>query len=312
MAPISRFGTTSRGGAPDDEKQKARLRALNDLGNQGIAKPRGNYSDPGAKSTILGPGPGAPLPKAEITQAEVSRLNGPKPNLGPAPVQSSVQANADAKKANHESALEKAKQDQKAAVHAEAEKNRRAGQGGLVGRQEDERQAALEQLQADKAKNLQGTAARAGAAGLGLSGGTNTLMADTARVADRTAITSMAALDKSQLDDRFTDVQREAALADLEAADHRDYDGDGLIAGNPAGAEIADDDKLEAFNKVAANVKGDDGTKDGSRAHPFQVPPEAVDEIEKYGTKIKDYPQQQDGGSLWQGPDGLFYRVRAQ
>ena len=93
------------------------------------------------------------------------------------------------------------------------------------------RKATEEQLAANRAQALQDVAARSGLGGLGLSGASASLLADTGRVQDRNAVLARAELDSAQRDDEWQAVQRNAVLSDLEAADGVDYNGDGRIGG---------------------------------------------------------------------------------
>jgi hypothetical protein len=101
----------------------------------------------------------------------------------------------------------------------------------LKQRQEAERKAAEDELRAQRAKALEDVAARSGLGGFGLSGASASMRNDTARVQDRNNTLALADLDKRQRDEQFQQVQRDAVLNDLEAAEGVDLDGDGDIAG---------------------------------------------------------------------------------
>jgi hypothetical protein len=102
------------------------------------------------------------------------------------------------------------------------------------------RKAALDELEAGKAQALQDASARAGAGGFGLSGATAALQADIGRTQDRNKVLTMAEFDQRAKDQQFTDIQRRAALDDLESAADIDYNDDGLIMGEKVGGKIGD------------------------------------------------------------------------
>lgn len=106
----------------------------------------------------------------------------------------------------------------------------------------EQRAAAAAELDAGKAKALQDASARAGAGGFGLSGATAALSSDIGKVQDRNKVLTMAEFDKQAADQQFTDIQRRAALDDLESAADIDYNDDGFIMGQKVGGKIGDGD----------------------------------------------------------------------
>lgn len=117
-----------------------------------------------------------------------------------------------------------------------------AGQADPLDELATQRAAAAAELDAGKARALQDASARAGAGGFGLSGATAALSSDIGKVQDRNKVLTMAEFDKRADDQKFTDIQRRAALDDLESAADIDYNDDGLIMGDKVGGKIGDGD----------------------------------------------------------------------
>jgi hypothetical protein len=97
------------------------------------------------------------------------------------------------------------------------------------------RQAAAQEIDARNAQAAMDQRSRAGLGGLGLSGAASAAEGDLGRQQARTKILTMQEFDQAAEDAKFTDIQRQAALDDLEDAADIDYDGDGLIAGQTEG-----------------------------------------------------------------------------
>lgn len=94
-----------------------------------------------------------------------------------------------------------------------------------------ERMAAEAEIDASNAKQQMDARSRAGLGGLGLSGGAQAGAGDLARQQARTKALTMADFDKMAEDRAFTDIQRTAALDDLEMSTDIDYNKDGMIGG---------------------------------------------------------------------------------
>jgi hypothetical protein len=94
-----------------------------------------------------------------------------------------------------------------------------------------ERMAAAGEIDAANAKQQMDQRSRAGLGGLGLSGAASAAAGDLGRQQARTKALTMADFDKMAEDRAFTDVQRDAALADYEDAYGADINGDGRIGG---------------------------------------------------------------------------------
>lgn len=236
--------------------------------------------------------------------------------------QKAVQPGALTPQQQHEqakaTAKENSKQLQKDSVHAEAEKNRRAGYGGLIGQQEDAATAAKQELAAGKAKAQLDAQSRSNLGGMGLSGASAAINSDVGKQQDRNAVLTMDALRKSQNDEVFGKQQQMAALDDLEEQTGTDYNGDGLIDGKPVAEFNADDDtdekdakdtKLrEKWFKTHPDLNTYDPNfftdgKPGSKEEPFLVTRKTANEMEHNGVTFTDAGPAPEGsgydGSHW-------------
>ena len=93
------------------------------------------------------------------------------------------------------------------------------------------RQAAMQEIDAQNARAAMDQRSRAGLGGLGLSGAASASEGDLARTQARSKVLTMQQFDQAAEDAKFTDIQRRAALDDLEDAAGIDYNDDGLIGG---------------------------------------------------------------------------------
>ena len=93
------------------------------------------------------------------------------------------------------------------------------------------RQAAAQEIDAQNARAAMDQRSRAGLGGLGLSGAASASEGDLARTQARSKVLTMQQFDQAAEDQKFTDIQRRAALDDLEDAAGIDYNDDGLIGG---------------------------------------------------------------------------------
>lgn len=126
---------------------------------------------------------------------------------------------------------------------------------------QDERDATQAELKAGKARAVQETRAKAGAAGMGLSGASAALESDVSRQQDRSIALAMAELDRMQRDDKFTAIQQQGAIMDIEDAYDVDMDGDGTINGTPVNLELGYGDG-DPDNDVPADPSGVDVQKE--------------------------------------------------
>lgn len=115
------------------------------------------------------------------------------------------------------------------------------------------RQAAAQEIDAQNARAAMDQRSRAGLGGLGLSGAASMAEGDLARQQARSKVLTMQQFDQAAADQNFTDIQRQAALDDLEDAAGIDYNNDGLIAGQ-TGAERKKESIAEKQKEKEANL----------------------------------------------------------
>lgn len=154
-------------------------------------------------------------------------------------------------------------------------------------RQREERQALEEELASRRAEALQQADARAGLAGMGLSGASAALRGDVARVQDREADLAMANLGRQQSDEAWQQLQRSIALWDFEEEDGVDYDGDGFIGRPPPDAIDPDDPRLNTGAPIA------DWNQDGTITEQELSADERAKQIAREG----HYRQAIEGGA---------------
>lgn len=166
----------------------------------------------------------------------------------------------------------------------EAEYARRAKDPGGDGMDElaRARQAAAQEIDAQNARAAMDQRSRAGLGGLGLSGAASAAEGDLARTQARSKVLTMQQFDQAAEDAKFTDIQRQAALDDLEDAADIDYDGDGLIAGQTKAERlketIADKEKAkesrnaEIYKKFPKGLTGGKKSMDGTWFFQVQRP----------------------------------------
>lgn len=97
----------------------------------------------------------------------------------------------------------------------------------------DERMAAEEEIDVRNAQATQESRARSGLMGGGLSGASSAAEGDLANQQARSKALALQDFDRQAENDDFTDIQRQAAIADLEDAYDTDVDGDKMINGRP-------------------------------------------------------------------------------
>lgn len=99
--------------------------------------------------------------------------------------------------------------------------------GDIDTRQERERQAFADELEARRAEAMQQAQARAGLGGMGLSGATAELAADIGRQEARAGDIAMADLGRRQQQETFDELRRQASIWAFEEEFGVDLDGDG-------------------------------------------------------------------------------------
>lgn len=156
----------------------------------------------------------------------------------------------------------------------------------------DARMAAEQEIDAQNAQATQQQRARAGLMGGGLSGASSAAEGDLARQQARAKTLAMQDFDRQAENDDFTDIQRRAAIMDLEDAYDTDIDGDGMInsrrvegaigdgnpENDPAEAPAGTDAERQALseftdildvNDYNQSPFGDADTQPGSFEEPF-------------------------------------------
>ena len=98
----------------------------------------------------------------------------------------------------------------------------------LRAEQDQVTEATKADLAAGKAKASLDAGARAGAAGMGLSGATAALKSDIGRQQDRGAVLALDELSRRQADQEFQAIGQQAAILDYEDVYDLDMDGDGI------------------------------------------------------------------------------------
>jgi len=94
-------------------------------------------------------------------------------------------------------------------------------------------EATKADLAAGKAKASLDAGARAGAAGMGLSGAKEALKSDIGRQQDRGAVLALDELARRQTDQELQAIGQQAAILDYEDAYDLDMDGDGMVGDRP-------------------------------------------------------------------------------
>jgi hypothetical protein len=105
--------------------------------------------------------------------------------------------------------------------------------GDIDTRQERERQAFADELEARRAEAMQQAQARAGLGGMGLSGATAELTADIGRQEARAGDIAMADLARRQQQETFDELRRQASIWTFEEEFGVDLDGDGNYGAPP-------------------------------------------------------------------------------
>ena len=136
------------------------------------------------------------------------------------------------------------------------------------------RQAAAQEIDAQNARAAMDQRSRAGLGGLGLSGAASAAEGDLARTQARSKVLTMQQFDQAAEDAKFTDIQRRAALDDLEDAAGIDYNDDGLIGGQTK-KEREQDSALQSVvpDKADEYVKSNKSTAQEISAAEFNSLP---------------------------------------
>ena len=143
------------------------------------------------------------------------------------------------------------------------------------------RQAAAQEIDAQNARAAMDQRSRAGLGGLGLSGAASASEGDLARTQARSKVLTMQQFDQAAEDAKFTDIQRRAALDDLEDANDTDYNNDGMVSGRKVGGKIGDGDpENDPFTGKPENKPGAVAPEAGGKAKPIdEMTPEEFNKL---------------------------------
>lgn len=185
------------------------------------------------------------------------------------------------------------------------------------------REAEVQQLGIDKATALQNAAAASGLGGMGLSGASAALQSNIRSSQDRNAALTLSQFDNNQQTQDFNNLQRQAAIWDMEQALNTKLDGDNSI-GPPgqdpnnrdatnihtaSGQTVSQRDQQDAVDKLAqpghAYWLSDSGlASEGTAGKPYAIT----------GAQLRS--AEDDAGVRFQGPtktksgiDGKTYDV---
>jgi hypothetical protein len=197
--------------------------------------------------------------------------------------------------------------------------------GDIDNRQERERQAFADELEARRAEAMQQAEARAGLGGMGLSGATAELTADIGRQEARAGDIAMADLARRQQKETFDDLRRQASIWVFEEEFGVDLDGDGNYGAPPEEvppSEAAEGDAAVPSQAVPTNrsrepaldanlVQTDETQQRGSRENPIivndvsETPNDARWAKDESGKSLYD----ENGRQLLVDSQGRYYAV---
>jgi len=191
--------------------------------------------------------------------------------------------------------------------------------GDIDTRQERERQAFADELEARRAEAMQQAQARAGLGGMGLSGATAELTADIGRQEARAGDIAMADLARRQQQETFDELRRQASIWGFEEEFGVDLDGDG-VEGSPSGQEpktpeesAADAERknreVEQERKSSQSAMSE---KIGTDVNSVDTPSSPLDLASPLNEDMGTY--QDDAGFTWRvyrRPGGSFFKVMA-
>ena len=168
--------------------------------------------------------------------------------------------------------------------------------GDIDTRQERERQAFADELEARRAEAMQQAQARAGLGGMGLSGATAELTADIGRQEARAGDIAMADLGRRQQQETFDELRRQASIWTFEEEFNVDLDGDGNEGPPPTQQDRGKAPGMPDTTKGGViSIYGNDG-------YPLNTPPEGSRFI---ATRVVDGTEY----DIYLGPDGIEYLV---
>lgn len=191
--------------------------------------------------------------------------------------------------------------------------------GDIDTRQERERQAFADELEARRAEAMQQAQARAGLGGMGLSGATAELAADIGRQEARAGDIAMADLARRQQQETFDELRRQASIWTFEEEFGVDLDEDGNYGTPPEKEpETFEDSVADAERKNKEARQGRKETQDamsekiGQDVGAVEDTDNPLDIISPMNEDMGTY--ESDTGATWRvyrRPDGSFFKVLA-
>jgi hypothetical protein len=183
---------------------------------------------------------------------------------------------------------------------------------------EGERAAFQQELEANRAKAMQQAEARAGVAGMGLSGATGQLVSDIGRQQQRAGQLAMGEFERQQSAAQFQDIQRQASIWDLEQAENQDIDGDGF-RGNPDVGEKPDDPQAGVITdeqkQTLSTLQVDDysifdpDTESGTRQEPYSITQQQITALGREGFQLRPVQGGINGRRAFVDQYGNYYII---
>lgn len=182
---------------------------------------------------------------------------------------------------------------------------------------EGEKAAFAQQLEANRAQAMQQAEARAGLAGMGLSGATGQLVSDVGRQQQREGQLAMGQFERQQAAAQFQDMQRKAGIWTFEEEFGVDADDDGII-GAPPEPETPEQSAVDAERMNRDVRQQRDSSQDtmsakiGEDVGSVKTPDSPLDLVSPANQDMGTY--QDDAGFTWKvyrRPDGTFFKVTA-
>lgn len=182
---------------------------------------------------------------------------------------------------------------------------------------EGERAAFQQELEANRAKAMQQAEARAGLAGMGLSGATGQLVSDVGRQQQRAGQLAMGEFERQQARGALQDVQRQAGIWAFEEEFGVDADNDGVV-GTPLEEQTPEQSAIEAerMNRDVAQERSASqeamSSKIGRDVQSVKVTDNPFDLFSPMNKDMGTY--EDNAGFTWKvyrRPDGSFFKVTA-
>ena len=183
---------------------------------------------------------------------------------------------------------------------------------------EEEKAAFGQELEAQRAKAMQQAEARAGAAGMGLSGATGQLVSDVGRQQTRAGQLAMGDFERAQAQAQFQDIQRKASIWNSEQAENQDLDGDGF-RGNPDLKEQPGDPEAGVVSDEQKRVLGslnvndysifDPDTGPGTEQEPYSITSDQISALAAQGFRLTPTQKKLGGKVTYIDQYGNYYTV---